>query len=88
MSSEKEAHVQRMAERDPDISRLVTEGYEFVTNAFQPGRTPQGLDVPDVNEAIRNLERSGYVAVVARAYDEQGNLRQEMASVWRKKKSP
>lgn len=86
MIPEKEAHVRRMAERDPEILRLLMEGYEFVTNAFRPGRKPAGLRVPDADGVARNLECEGYTAAIAHAYDERGLARPEMASVWRKKR--
>ena len=86
MIPEKEAHVRRMAERDPEILRLLTEGYEFVTNAFRPARKPAGLRVPDADDVARNLEREGYTAALAPAYDARGLARPEMASVWRKKR--
>ena len=87
MIPEKEAHVRRMAERDPEILRLLTEGYEFVTNAFRPGTQPAGLRIPDANGVAQNLEGEGYVAATANAYDERGVARPEMASVWRRKRS-
>jgi hypothetical protein len=83
---EKEAHVRRMGERDPEILRLLTEGYEFFTNAFRLGKKPPGLRIPDAEGAMKNLEREGYAAALAKAYDEQGRPRPEMASVWRKKR--
>lgn len=86
MIPEKEAHVRRMAERDPEILRLLTEGYEFVTNAFRAGRLPVGLHIPDADGVAGTLEREGYLAAIANAYDEQGIARPEMASVWRKKR--
>lgn len=81
---EKEAHVRRMGEKDPEILRLLTEGYEFVTNAFRPGKKPAGLRIPDASGVAQNLEREGYAAAIANAYDEEGKPRPEMASVWRK----
>lgn len=86
MSSEKEAHVRRMAERDPEILRLLTEGYEFVTNAFRPGRKPAGLRIPDAEGMGQGLEREGYTVALADAYDEEGVSRPEMASVWRRRR--
>ncbi len=86
MSEEKEAHIRRMAERDPQILRLVAEGYTFVTNAFRPGRKPPELWIPDTEGVARDLEREGYAAAIAAAYDERGNPRPEMASVWRKRR--
>jgi hypothetical protein len=83
---EKEAHVRRMAEQDPEILRLLTEGFEFFTNAFRPGRKPAGLRVPDAEGVARNLEREGYQAAIASAYDERGAARPEMASLWRRKR--
>ncbi len=83
---EKEAHVRRMAEQDPEILRLLTEGFEFVTNAFRPGVKPAGLRIPDAEGAARNLEREGYQTAIANAYDERGAPRPEMASVWRRKR--
>ena len=81
---EKEAHVRRMAEQDPEILRLLTEGFAFVTNAFRPGMKPAGLPIPDAEGVARNLEREGYQAAITNAYDERGAPRPEMASVWRK----
>ncbi len=86
MIPEKEAHVRRMAERDPEVLRLLTEGYEFVTNAFRPGRKPAGLRVPDADGVAQTLERDGYTTALADAYDERGTPRADMASVWRKKR--
>lgn len=86
MSEEKEAHVRRMAEQDPEILRLVTEGYAFVTNAFRPGRKPAGLRVEDADGVARDLEHEGYAAAIANAYDERGIPRPEMASVWRRRR--
>jgi len=83
---EREAHMRRMAERDPEILRLLTEGYEFFTNAFRPGVRPPGLRIPDAEGAAQNLEREGYAAVLANAYDEEGRPRPEMASVWRRRR--
>ena len=86
MSDEKEAHVRRMAERDPEILGLLTEGYAFVTNAFRPDRKPAGLRVEDADGVARDWEREGYAAAIANAYDERGNPRPEMASVWRRRR--
>ncbi len=86
MIPEKEAHVRRMAERDTEILRLLTEGYEFVTNAFRPGRQPAGLRIKDAQGVAQALEGEGYSAALAHAYDEQGVARPEMASVWRKRR--
>jgi hypothetical protein len=86
MIPEKEAHMRRMAERDPEILRLLTEGYEFVTNAFRPGRKPAAFRIPDAEGAARGLEREGYTAALANAYDEEGVPRPEMASVWRRRR--
>lgn len=86
MSREKEEHVRRMAERDAEILRLLTEGYEFVTNAFRPGRNPAGLRLLEADGVARNLEEEGYAAAIANAYDERGNPRPEMASVWRRRR--
>ena len=82
--AEKEAHIQRMAERDPEILRLLTEGYEFVTNAFRPGKKPAGLRILDAEGVARDLEREGYLAATANAYDEGGRPRPDMVSVWRR----
>lgn len=87
MISEKEEHVRRMAERDPEILRLLTEGYEFVTNAFRPGRKPGELRIPDADGVAQHLEREGYTAAIADAYDERGAARPEMASVWRRRRA-
>ena len=84
MIPEKEEHVRRMAERDPEILRLVTEGYEFVTNAFRPGRNPPGLHIPDADGVAEKAQQEGYTAAIANAYDERGVARPEMASVWRR----
>jgi hypothetical protein len=86
MIPEKEAHVRRMAERDPEILRLLTEGYEFVTNAFRPGRKPAGLRIPDAEGVAQGLGGEGYTVALASAYDEQGVPRPEMASVWRRRR--
>ena len=86
MIPEKEAHVRRMGERDPEILRLLTEGYEFVTNAFRRGRRPAELRVPDAEAVAQTLEREGCTAAIANAYDERGAARPEMASVWRRKR--
>ena len=87
MSDEKEVHVRRMAERDPEVLRLLTEGYAFVTNAFRPGRKPSCLRIQDADGVARELEREGYAVATAAAYDERGNPRPEMASVWRRRKA-
>ena len=73
-----------MAERDPEIDRLVRDGFAFVTNAFRPGKVPPGIRAQDAPAVARRLEREGSVTALAGAYDEQGTLRPEMASVWRK----
>ncbi len=86
MIPEKEAHVRRMAEQDPEILRLLTEGFEFVTNAFRPGKKPAILRIPDAEGVAENLEREGYLAATASAYDEGGRPRPEMASVWRRRR--
>ena len=87
MIPEKEAHVRRMAEQDPEILRLLTEGYEFVTNAFRPGTQPAALRIPDANGVAKTLEREGFAAAIANAYDERGVPRPEMASVWRRRRA-
>jgi hypothetical protein len=87
MSDEKEAHVRRMAERDAEILRLVTEGFAFVTNAFRPGRTPPGVRIRDAEGVAQDLAREGYITAIAAAYDELGSPRPEMASVWRRSRT-
>jgi hypothetical protein len=73
-----------MAEQDPAIARLVEEGYEFVTNAFRPGKVPAGIRGQEAPAVVRRLEKEGFVAAQGEAYDEHGAPRAEMASVWRR----
>jgi hypothetical protein len=80
----RQAFIDLMASRDPTIRRLIGDGYEFVTNAFQPGRAPGALRVKDAQAVAERLRREGYLAELAPAYNEIGDPVPAMQSVWRR----
>jgi len=74
-----------IAEKDPEIRRLLDEGFEFVTNAFQQGCVPAGVKARVDREIARRFTKEGYHVELGPAYDERGNVRSTMSSIWRKK---
>lgn len=84
----RQSFIDLMASKDPAIKQLVDQGYEFVTNAFQPGSKPPNLRVKDARALAAQLEREGYVTALCLAYDEAGDPLPGMQSVWRKRRDP
>lgn len=83
--SEKARYLELIAGKDPKIRSLLEEGFEFVTNALRPGCIPPGIKAREDREVARRLRQEGYAVELSTAYDEQGNPRATMSSVWRKK---
>lgn len=84
-SSEKAEYLALLSEKDSNIRRLLEAGFEFVTNALKPGFVPPGIKAREDREVARRLRNEGYQVELGTAYDEQGNPRSSMSSVWRKK---
>ncbi len=82
----RQAFVDLMASKDPAIKRLVEQGYEFVTNAFQASDKPAGLRVKDAPALVAQLAREGYLTALCPAYNEIGDPIPGMQSVWRKRR--
>jgi hypothetical protein len=57
---EKDAYVALIAARDPQIRILVEQGFEFVTNAFQAGSAPPGMQGKTDKDHVRRLQQAGY----------------------------
>jgi hypothetical protein len=83
---EKDAHVARMAARDPHIRALLDQGFEFVMNALKAGSVPPGVHVKTDREHVRRLQQEGYQVEVTMGYDEQGHPRPTLSAIWRKKR--
>jgi len=81
----RQAFIDLMASKDPAIRRLVEQGYEFVTNAFQAGGKPAGLRVKDAHALVARLAGEGYLTALCSAYNEIGDPLPGMQSVWRKR---
>ena len=83
--SEKAEYLAMLAEKDPEIRRLLEEGFEFVTNAFKQGCVPIGVKAKVDQEIVRRFAKEGYQMELGPAFDERGNVRSTMSSIWRKK---
>ena len=83
--SEKAAYLAMLAATDPEIRRLLDEGFEFVTNAFKQGCVPPGVKGRVDREIARRFAKEGYQVELGPAYDERGNVRSTMSSIWGKK---
>jgi len=81
----RKVHVDLMASKDPKIKRLIDHGYEFVTNAFEPGSKPSALLIKDAENVASQLRREGYLTELCPAYNEVGDPIPHMHSVWRKR---
>jgi len=84
-NSGKAAYLALIAQKDPQIRRLLDAGFEFVTNAFKPGFVPPGIKAKEDREIARRLTQDGYQVKLGPAYDERGSPRSAMSSIWRKK---
>jgi hypothetical protein len=82
---EKEAYLALIAIQDPQIRTLLDHGFAFVTNAFKAGAAPAGMKARTAQEHVRRLQQAGYQVEVTAAYDEQGQLRPSLSTMWRKK---
>jgi len=82
----RQSFIDLMGSKDPAIMRLVEQGYEFVTNAFQAGGKPPGLRVKDAPALVAQLAREGYLTALCSAYNEVGDPLPGMQSVWRKRR--
>ena len=80
----RKAFIELMASKDPAIRRLIEAGYEFVTNAFEPGARPATVPVKDAKAVAAQLGRQGYLTELCLAYNEAGDPLPGMQSVWRK----
>ena len=83
--SEKAEYLAMIAAKDPAIRHLLDEGFEFVTNAFKQGCVPTGVKARVDREIARRFAKEGYQVELGLAYDERGNVRSTMSSIWRKK---
>ena len=83
--NEKEVYLALIAAQDPQISALLDQGFEFVTNAFKAGAAPSGMKARTDQAHVRRLQQEGYQVEVTAAYDEQGQLRPTLSAIWRKK---
>ena len=82
----RKAFIELMASRDPAIRRLIEDGYEFVTNAFELGARPAAVPVKDAEAVAAQLRREGYLTELCSAYNEAGDPLPRMQSVWRKQR--
>lgn len=82
----RKAFIELMASKDPAIRRLIEVGYEFVTNAFEPGAGPAGVPVKDAGAVAAHIRREGYLSELCLAYNEAGDPLPGMQSVWRKQR--
>ncbi len=82
----RKAYLDLMVSKDPMIGPLIDEGYEFVTNAFEPGSKPPAMRVKDVQGITLELAQQGYLTQICAAYNEVGDPIPGMQSVWRKRK--
>ena len=80
----RKVYIDLMASKDPEIRRLIEQGYEFVTNAFKPGSKPSGLRVKDAEAVASHLRQEGYLTELCHAYNEAGESIPIMLSVWRR----
>lgn len=78
----RERYMQILRKSDPQIARLLGQGYAFVTNAFRPGQAPPGVPVPDCDQVAAKLCGEGWEVAAAAAYDEGGRALSQMASLW------
>jgi hypothetical protein len=83
----RQEYVRGMIARDPAIRDLVTQGYEFVTNAFRRGAAPRGIRTKEAEAVQSRLRREGYRTAIASAYDEAGNHLSGMVSIWQKREA-
>jgi hypothetical protein len=77
--------MQLLRKSDPQIARLLDQGFAFVTNAFRPGQTPPGVPVSDCDQVAAKLRGQGWEVVAAAAYDEGGRALSQMASLWQRR---
>ena len=82
----RKAYLDLMVSKDPAIGLLIDEGYEFVTNAFEPGSKPPAMRVKDAQGVESELTQRGYLTQLCAAYNEVGDPIPGMKSVWRKRK--
>jgi hypothetical protein len=82
----RQTFIDLMASKDPAIKRLVEQGYEFVTNAFESSSKPANLRVKDAQALVAQLEQEGYLTALCPAYNEIGDPLPGMRSVWRKRR--
>ena len=82
----RKAFIELMASKDPAIRRLIEAGYEFVTNAFEPGAGPAAVPVKDAGAVAAQIRREGYLTELCLAYNEAGDQLPGMQSVWRKQR--
>ena len=82
----RKAFIELMASKDSAIRRLIKAGYEFVTNAFEPGAGPAALRIKDAEAVSAQLRREGYSTELCSAYNEAGDQIPRMQSVWRKQR--
>jgi hypothetical protein len=83
--NEKEVYLALIAAQDPQISALLDQGFECVTNAFKASAAPSGMKARTDQAHVRRLQQEGYQVEVTTAYDEQGQLRPTLSAIWRKK---
>jgi hypothetical protein len=81
----RETYMQLLRKSDPQIGRLLDQGFAFVTNAFRPRQAPPGVPVPDCDQVAAKLCGEGWEVEVAAAYDEGGRALSQMASLWRRR---
>jgi hypothetical protein len=77
--------MQLLRQSDPQIARLLDQGFAFATNAFRPGQGPPGVPVPDCDQVAAKLRSEGWEVAGAAAYDEGGRALSQMASLWRRR---
>jgi hypothetical protein len=81
----RKAYIELLASRDPDIKRLVEQGYDFVTNAFTADARPAGVRVKDAPAIASQLKQDGFLIGACQAYNEVGDPLPGMQSIWRKR---
>ena len=82
----RKAYIDLMVSKDPEIRRMVEQGYEFVTNAFKADATPAAVLVNDAQTVASQLKRDGYLVELCPAYNEIGDPIPGMQSIWRKRR--
>lgn len=81
----RENYMQLLRRSDPNIARLLDQGFAFVTNAFRSGQAPPGIPVRDCDQLAARLRSEGWEVEAAAAYDEAGQALPQMASLWRRR---